>query len=101
MKEIAFKKMPLFEEVTFFHPDGMYVNDKGDIKQIVVVGPMHFSPQEIADHFNDGISFEVTRMEVLPGITRTGFSISADYAKKLALARGFISIQIERMKEAA
>lgn len=83
-----FKKHPK-GGVTLCHADGMYVDDKcdGDLKQITVIGPMLYSPLEIAESFGE---YKVIDLTVIP----------SDDKKQMAMSRGIFGVVIERDDDA-
>jgi hypothetical protein len=81
-----------FHDVTHMTPDGTYVLFRGEVAQIIVVGPTLFSPRGIVDEI--GREWRITRTDMLPAM-----GPGSDEFRQTVLDRGFLAIWIQREGE--
>lgn len=69
-------------------PDGAYYKTLGDYAQVIVIGPMHFSPSSYLEAINDLLDerFEHYHNAFLDPVT----------SKNVVLQRGFISLHFKK-----
>lgn len=71
--------------VSVWDSDGMYLDQRGDRQQVIVVGPMRHTPGRITGEFP---GFKLVSFAVMGGL--------ADSCAEVARMRGFLSLIMER-----
>jgi hypothetical protein len=84
--------LPEPDMVCSITPDGAYFRTRGEEAQIIVVGPMHFSPGSYVEALNElnDDSYVLYRNSFL------GTDLAAEAARHVILQRGFVNLLARR-----